>query len=615
MVIGNKNLNHMKTFLIVTVSIIAGIGTGRFVSFKTAKMDTDPHAVVHAAIVVTEEQRAVKPDYSGRHPETALSDEISEAELSRMEGLWKQIDPIDGARREFYRTALFSRWFELDPNGSIEYSRSYLAEPDRLITLVQLFMIWGHRDRAGAIQSSVNVFGSDPQGGTILSLLLSNIEDDDWDNLNKIMLGGAKDPDLAYQVLNRVIAQNPERAAGLILAMDEGEYKNGAINTLVHYWSQKDASGALKWIDQNLKGTSRNSALFGVLSNIAKNDPNFVIGKIESMDSSTEKSALLHKVGLALFERDPLSALTWVESNFKDVQRVEMFSDFGQLLAQKGDYEGAGKILDKLPFGQSRDELVANICGSIAKKSPPDSIKWLSNLDEADRRMHSPNIFLEWAKIDPITAVREASNISDSSRSDSLKSVICQWAQNDFDSTIEWIDENSANLQSSLRSNAVGSLSLKFPEDAAKYVASNLEKEGVHSLLDTVIVNWANENPTGAADFLSRLGDEGFDDAYSSLVGIWAMSDSINASKWVSELPAGPKRDAVTKQLASTVVGADPLGAARWADSIQNTTQRDETLGLVFGVWASTDPQGARNGLIQLNLSQRDVKIIEKKLK
>lgn len=529
-----------------------------------------------------------------------------------MRSLWGKIDLIEDPSREFYRGTLFSRWFELDRNGAVKFCRDSLVEPDRLLSLVQIFMIWGSDDRVSAIQSAIDVLGETSQGETILSLLLSNVSEHDWDNLNRLVRSDQGDSVLRTRVLNGVIIENPEKAAAMIVSMKEGEEKNSAINTLSFYWGQKDPLGALEWVKRNLDGLCRKNASFGILSNLALKNPQFALGEIESLEFGPERNALLQKVGLAFFENDPASAMTWVNTNFADVQKVKFLGEFGQLLAQKGDYEGAEKILSELPFGMCRNQLIAKMCQNKAGKDPAEAIRWLSSLDESDLRMHATNIFSQWAKLDPMRAIVDASLVDGSLRNEALKTVIQQWAQNDFDSALMWIDQNPIDQQLSLRSAAVESMSITSPERAAEYVASNLGDMNIRSLANTVVVNLTNEDPAKAVGFLGRLGDEGFEDAYSSLVGIWAMSDSMKASKWVGELPEGRRRDAAIAQLASTVVGADPLGAARWANSIQNANQRDDTLKLVFGIWASTDPQGAGNGINDLSLNQRDVKLIEK---
>ena len=112
-----------------------------------------------------------------------------------------------------------------------------------------------------------------------------------------------------------------------------------------------------------------------------------------------------------------------------------------------------------------------------------------------------------------------------------------------------------------------------------------------------------------AAKYLGEWEGEPNEGAISTLVSMWAATDSMGASEWVRKLEPGASQDMASSQLAISVVTSDPENATRWALAISNPIQHEATLRSVLKTWATNNPQQARTAIQQLGLRDR-LKII-----
>jgi hypothetical protein len=81
--------------------------------------------------------------------------------------------------------------------------------------------------------------------------------------------------------------------------------------------------------------------------------------------------------------------------------------------------------------------------------------------------------------------------------------------------------------------------------------------------------------------------------AISGVVNSWASSDSLEASQWVSALPAGRQRDAAAAALVDTIAAADPGSAWTWATSIVSPELRQRGLSAAYRAALDDDPASA----------------------
>jgi hypothetical protein len=59
-------------------------------------------------------------------------------------------------------------------------------------------------------------------------------------------------------------------------------------------------------------------------------------------------------------------------------------------------------------------------------------------------------------------------------------------------------------------------------------------------------------------------------------------------------MAVGPERDVAVDTYASTLVRADPEGAAQWVEQVRDPVQRTRTAAGVFYAWSKENPAVAR---------------------
>jgi len=106
----------------------------------------------------------------------------------------------------------------------------------------------------------------------------------------------------------------------------------------------------------------------------------------------------------------------------------------------------------------------------------------------------------------------------------------------------------------------------------------------------------AEQDPAATAEWLGQLpsGDLFHSAQYATgLMQVWAETDSIAASQWLSEQSPGEQRDAAIFGFSESIQRFEPEAAAAWANTIleKNSMTGDRILPLVIdaGDWVDID--------------------------
>jgi len=74
-------------------------------------------------------------------------------------------------------------------------------------------------------------------------------------------------------------------------------------------------------------------------------------------------------------------------------------------------------------------------------------------------------------------------------------------------------------------------------------------------------------------------------------------TDSMEASKWIGDLPQGEARDVAAERLVGHILESDPAAALEWTMTVSDQGHQTDMLRHVFDQWQDRDPQGARASL------------------
>jgi hypothetical protein len=138
--------------------------------------------------------------------------------------------------------------------------------------------------------------------------------------------------------------------------------------------------------------------------------------------------------------------------------------------------------------------------------------------------------------------------------------------------------------------------SKQSPEEAESFVRDLAQANYSEIAVTSHVIGRAEEDPAATAEWLVSMAPT--DPIYSAeytneLMQIWAESDSIAASEWLSAQEPGQQRDAAISGFSESILRYEPEAAAVWANTISDADRRMEQLGRNVGIWAGTQPAEA----------------------
>lgn len=115
---------------------------------------------------------------------------------------------------------------------------------------------------------------------------------------------------------------------------------------------------------------------------------------------------------------------------------------------------------------------------------------------------------------------------------------------------------------------------------------------------------WAQNDPVAALAWAkAQHGNAGGEDIVSVAYLNWAGNDPAGAAQALLKEDAA-LAPAIAGELAGLWVRNDPAAAAAWLSGLPEVRAREEALQQVAGVWAQSDPQAALHWALQLDSSE-----------
>ena len=133
----------------------------------------------------------------------------------------------------------------------------------------------------------------------------------------------------------------------------------------------------------------------------------------------------------------------------------------------------------------------------------------------------------------------------------------------------------------------------KDPAAALAWAQGLSDSESRDAIVPGVISVVAEDNPSAAAEIVSRLSGDTQLLAGGSLVSQWAGADPQAASEWAGAFPPGELRDQLLANVMNRWVKNDPYAAATWLATLATDSSRDAAVGAFTSRLASIDPQTA----------------------
>lgn len=328
-------------------------------------------------------------------------------------------------------------------------------------------------------------------------------------------------------------------------------------------------------------------------------------------DHKTENTTLADSFLVEIRRRaqeNPESAIIWVQSNAKDADRLRGMLEVVALWAAD-DSESALLWLESNAHGLTRLETLQAGVSLWADTSPAAASKWINGMAvDGSMALAAKTLARKWVESDPKSAAQWVSGLPIGLiRHDASRSLVNTWLQTDPEAASIWaFQEAEFNGNYEILNETIRAFSKESPERAEILVR---DMSGVGDSSKAILIGHifgrAEQDPEATAQWLGNLSPS--DPIYRTehhnyLMQVWAKSDSIAASMWLSEMQKGHHRDAAIKGFSKSILPFEPEAAAEWANSISDPVSRAVQLRTSVLNWSVTQNDAARNWVNNTNI-------------
>lgn len=298
----------------------------------------------------------------------------------------------------------------------------------------------------------------------------------------------------------------------------------------------------------------------------AKEDPEAAMQWLQVQSMSQDRLRGMLEVVAIWAAQDSESALLWLESNAQGIARFETLNSGIELWAAS-DPAAAADWVDGMANDGSKVTAAKALATKWAENQAEEAAAWVAGLPVGPLRDEASAALAEaWAKVDPKAA------------------SIWAFAEAEF------------NGRKDLLVKTIQTYTKETPDEAEAFLRDMVEATDAPLVLANHVQARAEQDPAATAEWLTGLSPD--DPIYSAeyangLMQVWAESDSIAASEWLSQQPAGEQRDAAVYGFSESIQRFEPEAAAAWANTIDHPDRRVMRLQESVLSWARTQPAEA----------------------
>lgn len=342
-------------------------------------------------------------------------------DASEFEGEAGKLKSLPMAQRMMAMNLLFSSWAEVDPESAMKASSS--------IGFPEMFMA-----RAGVVTGWA---ASNPEG------------------------------------LAQAYAENPSQFG----MGPGGRGGSETIGLIASEWAKQSPESALRWA-RTLEEDQQGRAVAGVFSEMARKDPAKAAEMAAGLAQSERESAY-RSIAESWALTDYNSADQWINGLSGEI-KVEARANAVESLAEV-DPLRASQEVNKLPEGEMRDDLVAEVSEEWARKNPKEAFEYLTKSG------------------------------SEAAIEDGIYTVVRQFSAENPEAALEYVD---AQPEGEIRDNAIGGY-LRGNRDApiadSINLAETISDEGDRSRrVSELSYRWIREDAEGAMEYIESspaIGD------------------------------------------------------------------------------------------------------------
>jgi hypothetical protein len=384
---------------------------------------------------------------------TALYVLAASRDRKGIEQLLEEAESIGrGSERRAAASILYQRYAELDPAAAVDHMMSREAgfDPNELYSI---FYSWARTDLDSALARAAKLDDRNRQmAGT--AIVRSR---DDLPASEREALGSKLNIHVAVRDSSAIDLRTPkaaERAWQTALAMANRDARQSELFRITHDWARQDPHAAIRAIESLQERGHREQLLQLAVQSWGQKNPREAIEWVLARPPSHRRTELLGSALGSLVRNEPATAMAMVER----LSRVERQQVMPQLLFSwaQSDPQSAAAWLAKQDDGQTYPHALMMIASSYAERDPGQALQWAATLSGENSQVVMSQVIQRIAHDDPERAGSMITQLDDGPHREGAIAAIAQvWAQWDPRAALAWVAKQST---SDVTSNVYGAV-------------------------------------------------------------------------------------------------------------------------------------------------------------
>ncbi|MFZ5495052.1 MAG: hypothetical protein ACOZE5_06910 [Verrucomicrobiota bacterium] len=194
--------------------------------------------------------------------------------------------------------------------------------------------------------------------------------------IHALRAGTAVDRDRAlYQLLPRLIAEDPAAAGRLALGWEPGSLRDELLRQLIRHWAEADIAGVLMWLTSLLNVADRNLAATASTVQVATDDPAGALDLAQVLRVGLDDGSFEHLAQIWT-EEHPRAAVDWTLAQPAGPLRDRLLARIAWVRAQGEPAEAAGLVLNHMRSGEAQSEALLAVLRQWAVREPAEAAEW-----------------------------------------------------------------------------------------------------------------------------------------------------------------------------------------------------------------------------------------------
>ena len=525
----------------------------------------------------------------------ATLDIVKTSSPSDFSSLWRQYYLSRSPDRELVLWALVERWVDYSPEEALTMVEKLETLDEKHLLVKMLFSVWGRTSPDAVVAARA----LEP---TLRILALHALADNSLSSKTRFLLGMELDPETSKYAVNLerlwdILDEDGQELSTSIEITSRipASIVEQLVATIAESKTHADLDTALIWVRSLHSGSLRSNALQSVISVLANEDVDKSLNTLDLVSGWRNDSKLVDVVADALVSQKGVQEAIDLLRGFNGRNRIDSIEKvLGR--AFQMDPENAKDLYTSLKdhsrIGFANETAFA---ARYAEVDPKGAAEWV---DDRIGRVGTMSLVAEkWAAKNLSDAIAHIDKVSNQAQRLEFAAGIGEhMGRSNPADALAWSDRLGQDVKDQAMEGVIRGWGTVAPAQSAEYVG-NVEDEVLQGqLANTLIHQWALDDPIAAAAWLKQdmISNPNVDDSVRNLLGIWAQADPYSASEWLGELPAGPIQDAGITEFVKKSLFIDPDTATTWAISIADRKTRNVTLGSLLDGINRRDPQVAK---------------------